>query len=816
MKKTIVILILIFVSGITFSYSKNYYFSNFGNDELNSGNSPTSAFKTISKLNSLPLNKGDSVFFKRGDAFSGQINISNSGTVDAAIHFGAYGDGINPIITGAIKITNWQKYSNRIFMADVSHVDHLISQLFVNNYKMTLARYPNEGFITIDKGNGNSNLYSEKLNQPSNYWKGATLVARMNRWVFETREVASSGNKSINLATPTEYNFKSGFGFFITNKFSELDAPGEWYHDIETKKIYFIPPYAEISPENIVVEASVYDYGFNINKQKFITIHNLTIERQALDGLYLFACSDILVKNNTFQNNFRNGIWDGFGTGFNIQIINNYFSDIGNNGINLSRSTGIINGNRLKKIALSQGLGGSGDGQYIGISSWCNTKIMNNTIDSIGYIGIHCHTGDSVVFNNVTNVCLSKDDGAGIYCYKSHTIFIDGNIIRNSIGNKKGAPMGNEAVAHCIYIDDSSSFCTITNNTVINGDYGFFLHNTFNSIVKNNVAYNNRRVQFSLSNDHHVLPSILIKENKISENIFYSLHPEQYCIYLFTYKNNISELGIFDMNYYMNPFSKTIAKSICVPSYPITGIKKTQVYEFLNWQELFKSDTRSKIYGAEIKAFYTIKTRSENFIQNSTFKNGKDGWSSWGSSDYTINLDSNQSLMNNKVLKSEFSNSTSNSFGNFYNGNFTLKEGTYYQLTFKAHALKNSNLDFSITRNKHPYTTMGESSKSFFIKKNVEYYDFIFHSRTNLSNARIYFSTTVYDSTQWTDEISLREVNVDINENYTDYPIFTNTTSSPKEIVSYGSLIDITGMVIPEVIILPAHRSMVFRRVNKK
>lgn len=76
--------------GGIFSKNRAYYVSNSGNDN-NTGLSPSSPLKTISKVNTLDLS-GDvrKVYFKRGDAWREQLTVPSSGTAGNPIVFGAY------------------------------------------------------------------------------------------------------------------------------------------------------------------------------------------------------------------------------------------------------------------------------------------------------------------------------------------------------------------------------------------------------------------------------------------------------------------------------------------------------------------------------------------------------------------------------------------------------------------------------------------------------------------------------------------------------------------------------------------------------
>lgn len=79
----------------------NYYISSSSGDDSHSGLSAEKAWRSLSKISSHLLYPGDSVFFKAGDTFAGQLDITSSGAKDNVIYFGRYGDGDKPILDGA-------------------------------------------------------------------------------------------------------------------------------------------------------------------------------------------------------------------------------------------------------------------------------------------------------------------------------------------------------------------------------------------------------------------------------------------------------------------------------------------------------------------------------------------------------------------------------------------------------------------------------------------------------------------------------------------------------------------------------------------
>lgn len=159
--------IIISVLGYNSLFATDYYFLNSGEDS-NNGLSPVYPMKSVSKLNSLmfKLKPGDAVLFERGSIFYGQININASGDGNNPNVFGAYGSGRNPVISGSVPLTNWSVYKGNIYNSDISGI---VKNISVNGKQMILARYPNSGFLTIDRtlSNPKTGFTDNRLNQPA-------------------------------------------------------------------------------------------------------------------------------------------------------------------------------------------------------------------------------------------------------------------------------------------------------------------------------------------------------------------------------------------------------------------------------------------------------------------------------------------------------------------------------------------------------------------------------------------------------------------------------------------------------------------------
>lgn len=96
-----------------------YYVDSASGNDTNNGLSPSSAWRTIDKVNGLALSPGTTILLKRGGFWRNQLNVTRTGTATAPITYGAYGTGPQPIITGSEILTGWTQHdaANSIWKA---------------------------------------------------------------------------------------------------------------------------------------------------------------------------------------------------------------------------------------------------------------------------------------------------------------------------------------------------------------------------------------------------------------------------------------------------------------------------------------------------------------------------------------------------------------------------------------------------------------------------------------------------------------------------------------------------------------------------
>ena len=136
-------------------------------------------------------------------------------------------------------------------------------ELLFNDQRMTLARWPNEGWATIARimDSGSVPREGEQDNRPGIFeysgdrpsrWKVERGVWLQGYWCFdwyeETIRVKAIDRErhSITLARPSLYGVKQGNPsprrYRALNLLEELDQPGEFYLDRSTPALYFWPP----------------------------------------------------------------------------------------------------------------------------------------------------------------------------------------------------------------------------------------------------------------------------------------------------------------------------------------------------------------------------------------------------------------------------------------------------------------------------------------------------------------------------------------------------------------------------------------------
>ena len=181
-----------------------YYVDNENGNDSNSGTSPSSAWKTLNKVNTASISSGSAVLFKCGGVWRAKTNECTSGDPNKGVlrckngvTYGSYGSGNKPIIVGSYynyKSRTWESAGTNIWRTSINLSGNYHGNdvgIIVYNYgsligKMTLkkADLANEGEFWCREPNGTDGgdgyVYVYCTQNPSTRWNSIEIGQKRN------------------------------------------------------------------------------------------------------------------------------------------------------------------------------------------------------------------------------------------------------------------------------------------------------------------------------------------------------------------------------------------------------------------------------------------------------------------------------------------------------------------------------------------------------------------------------------------------------------------------------------------------------------
>lgn len=389
-------------------------------------------------------------------------------------------------------------------------------ELFFNNSRMELAKYPNEGSLKegeiLDKGDcyepnppgPTDETWLERRNQ-----RGGTFVMddeTYNRvkswkttedvWVFGyffwdwadmSTPIARIDDSTKSLTTKycSQYGFKEGGIYHFYNVLEELDAPGEYYIDRENNILYFYPP-EDLKESDVMLSVTDKNiFTFSV-KAQYINIEGITIQgtRGNAVGMLGQNCSltnchiknaagvgvEMKGVNNTVQSCEINAIGkDGI-------ILESGESETFTYGNNVVDNNSIHDYGEVQKSAVAAVT-------LVGIGN----KISHNEIYNAPQTAIHFTGNENIIeYNNIHDVVLQSSDAGAIYTGFNYSTY--GNVVRYNCVYNIGS---GDFTPNAIYFDDNTSGQTAYGNVLINiPGYAFLIGGGRDNKVTDNLIIN--------------------------------------------------------------------------------------------------------------------------------------------------------------------------------------------------------------------------------------------------------------------------------------------------------------------------------------
>ncbi|MBL8064924.1 MAG: right-handed parallel beta-helix repeat-containing protein [Chthonomonadaceae bacterium] len=425
------------------------------------------------------------------------------------------------ILDGSKQIYSWKPMANRVkmesvaasvrpyvyqadlranYIREVGRMRHVApnftiqpewAELFFNENRMNLARWPNAGgaFMT-GNGTGNgwptptlkaelSTLRTPSYTRHSNfetdtdYWVRGNFNERLfvqfqervtwiNKSSNDLRYAIEDGN-TMDRARAAAYYPENLGRFTLVNSLWELDEPGEYYFDRQDLLLYFYPP-AAIGSATTRVSMNK-SCLINVVGSKYVVIQGFLVEGSRQNGINVVASQSVLVRGNQVRNVGGTGIYV-FG-GANVTVGSNIVHHTGETGIHIEGGNRSAM-TRCNNLAVNNYIHHAGQVQPyyrpgLRIAGYGLTA-RGNEIAYHRHQAIHYFGNELLIEQNrIHHAVQDALDSAAIYCGDGDWT-TRGNVIRYNYLSDIQEGRAGYHIVHGIYMDDMNSSTNVYGN----------------------------------------------------------------------------------------------------------------------------------------------------------------------------------------------------------------------------------------------------------------------------------------------------------------------------------------------------------------
>jgi parallel beta-helix repeat protein len=464
------------------------------------------------------LIRGGSYFLPDGIKFEAQ----DAGTETAPITYRAFPNE-KPILIGGKGIKNFVPHQEKIVKADMTEAgvgDIYFRQLIFDGKRQHLARYPNFDHENPYSG-GWAYTAGERIPM-GHYIKGETqnefdleekdyrnwknpnevevIVFAKYNWWNDIRSVQSIDpvTRHVVLSQWASYPIRPGDRFYFRNAFEELDSPGEWFLDKETKMLYFYPP-DSLEGKDVFVPTTRTILKLEQGTTDLI-FFGLTFECCEGDAIQIRDSSRCRIEACTIRNV---GDYSGCGVavngGYNNSVYGCDIYQIGSKGIvlrggdrkTLKPANHVAENNYIHHtgVYFARGFGVAvyGVGQ----------RVAHNLIHDGPGMAIWIDGNDHLFeYNHIRHMNLEISDTGAFYVMGRDWITSRGSVIRYNFihdilgfGKNSLEKWGSPYYAWGIYLDDNTGGIDIIGNIMLRCPRaGVHLHNGRDNRIENNIV----------------------------------------------------------------------------------------------------------------------------------------------------------------------------------------------------------------------------------------------------------------------------------------------------------------------------------------
>lgn len=365
-------------------------------------------------------------------------------------------------------------------------------ELFKNSDMQTIARYPNDGYMSGKADNTNNLIVSD---EKAALWKSASEYqkVRLNGylkydWAYARTYITDIDTEKNQITFNEIENVTASNGnkFYVFDMLEELDSPGEWYIDRNSKILYYYPE-ADIDKNDVYEISVLREPMFILNNCENVEIKNIAFKNTCDNAVRANNSENITIDGCTFENIGRNGVFAVQCMTFTVS--NSSFYNTGSCGVNLSggdtdtlteSSNKIINSDFEKNGQLCRAYHGA-----VRLTG-CGMLLANNTMkDTPHQMVLYSGCYIRILYNDIKNACTDAGDMGAIYSGRS--LLRRGNEIAYNYIHDTVSKYSDYNLVAGIYLDDGLAAQLVHHNVVTNANVGIYLASGSDNSVHDNI-----------------------------------------------------------------------------------------------------------------------------------------------------------------------------------------------------------------------------------------------------------------------------------------------------------------------------------------
>lgn len=374
-------------------------------------------------------------------------------------------------------------------------------ELFFQDEPMTLARWPNQGFVKITALHGptpvdvrgtkgcKEGIFGYEGDRPQR-WAGEPDVMLHGYWFWDwadqrlkVQSIDTQQRIITMQAKPLHsYGFRKGQWYYAYNVLAELDQPGEWYVDRVRGILYFWPPTTSVDQGRPMI--SLLPSLVTMKDVSYVTLRGLTLEGTRGTAVNASNVTHVRVTGCVIRNSGSNAVSI---SGSESGVMGCDIYNMGNGGVSISggdrktlKPAGLFvenchihrfsRWNPVYKPAVS--INGVGN------------RIVHNLFHDAPHMAISFSGNDHVIeFNEIHSVVYESNDAGVMYAGYNPTMRgheIRYNYIHHIYGYESRGCVG-------VYLDDMFCSAHIHGNVFCQVPRAAFIGGGRDSTIENNI-----------------------------------------------------------------------------------------------------------------------------------------------------------------------------------------------------------------------------------------------------------------------------------------------------------------------------------------